>query len=187
MFIKPLVLSHHLSSCHCSFLPVRPVFQIYPSAEFLHKVSVRRSGVTKNEFVQTRLEQFGQCRIVAALGELLQVLVVEWPSPGQGSGVRVGIGHCTQTVYSSGCVILLGFGLGMSTLHFSWCNNLGIWREQIWSPFECFCRAARVCMHVWNRKEAAFLSLVRVTIPWAFERVHKGPGVLGSVSSVVCV
>ena len=87
-------------------------------------------------------------------------MVVEWPSPGQGSGVRLGIGHCTQTSFSSECAILLGVGLGMWALHFSRGCNLGASDMSKSGPhLIVFCKSYW-SLHVWNRKEAAFLSSV---------------------------
>ena len=40
-------------------------------AELLHKVSFCRNGVSKEEFIQTLGEQFGDRRFVAALGEFI--------------------------------------------------------------------------------------------------------------------
>ena len=40
-------------------------------AELLHKVSFGRNGVSKEEFIQTLGEQFGDRRIVVALGEFI--------------------------------------------------------------------------------------------------------------------
>ena len=52
-------------------------------AELLHLVSFRRSGVIKNKFIQSHREEFGQCRLVVALGELWLAMVVEWPTAEQ--------------------------------------------------------------------------------------------------------
>ena len=81
-----------LSPSLSRFLPVLLVFQTYLllwrrgenkviclgapqlrwiEAELLHKVSFGRNGITRDEFIQTLGEQFGDCRFVAAQGEFI--------------------------------------------------------------------------------------------------------------------
>ena len=69
------------------------------------------------------------------------------------------------------CSFSLGLGLGMWTLHVfpgavSWASE----REQTWSLFVFF---AEVLEFACVESEGSAVPLVRLTIPWAFDRAHE--------------
>ena len=134
-------------------------------AELLHKVSFGRNGVTGDEFIQTLREQFGDRRYVAALGGVMVSRVREVRS-----GLKFDIARKQLSVSSSASVLLWAW---------SWCvDSHGLrgavsWaseREQTWSLFESF---AKLLEFASVEPEGSVIPLVRLTIPWAFDRVHK--------------
>ena len=65
--------------------------------------SFRRSGVIKNEFIQNHSEQFGQCPLAVALGELLHAML--WSSQPQSKGA---VQEAALFSSVSRCLVVLG-------------------------------------------------------------------------------
>ena len=126
----------------------------------LHKVSFRRSGVIRNEFHPQYCEQFGQCRLVVALGELLLPMIVEYPTPEQRSCSGLVFDIARKQYLPLNVFVLLG--VLVRELFFRGAVTCVSECEQTWSLLECFAELLE-CAFV--DSEGSGVPLVRLPIP----------------------
>ena len=141
-------------------------------AEFLHKVSFGRDGVTKDEFIEILAEQYGDRRCVAALGEFIT-------RHGGGVAIPRAKEACSGLVFDiarkqrvsamarvrAGWGLCVVCGVVMFLLRPSWAS---IW-QQTWSEFECFAEPLEfACVE----SEGRAVPLVRLSILGITDRVH---------------
>ena len=122
--------------------------------------------MTKEEFIQTLGEQFGDRRFVAALGEFI-ITAVEQPFPermkrGQAWSLPL---HTSNEVLSLPLKLFVRLGAGSWYVDSSCLSWDCIWATQREQPGP----HSFVC----GESEGSVVPLVRLTIPWGFDRVHK--------------
>ena len=137
------------------------------AADLLHKVSFGRNGVTKEEFIQTIGEQFGDRRFVAALGDFISrhgggAAFPERKKRGQDWCLTLLANN--ESVVSSSASVRSAWGLVLGCHVFpgavSWASEC----EQTWSRSEC---VAELLEFTCVESERSAVPLVRLTVPWA--------------------